>query len=457
MRLSDATRAALPADVAQPGYARTEQARGIVHLGIGAFHRAHQAVYTDDAMAAGDRDWAITGVSLRSRQVHEQLAAQDGLYTVATRDAEGERLRLIGAVREVLVAPDDPHAVAAALAAPATRIVTLTVNEKGYHLLPGGGIDTGSVAAAGGTIYHYLSQAVRDRLATGAGPMTLVSCDNMTDNGHVLRDGVAALLDGTARDWFERDWACPSTMVDRIVPATTADDLDAIEARLGQRDEGAVVTEPFRQWVIEDRFATDRPRWDVGGAQFVTDVRPYETAKLRMLNGAHSALAYLGLGAGHDYVHQAIADRAVRPTVERLMRDEAAASLDAAPGQDLRGYADALLARFANPSLEHRLAQIATDGSQKVGPRWLEALTINRARGVERTATLTALAGWLRHLRGQAGPINDPMADELAALWRANDARGMVDALFGVGGKFAGRWQADDAERAKLAELVERG
>lgn len=456
MRLSDATRGALPGDVAQPGYARGEQARGIVHLGIGAFHRAHQAVYTDDAMAAGDRDWAITGVSLRSRQVHEQLAPQDGLYTVATRDAEGERLRLIGAVREVLVAPDDPQAVAAALAAPETRIVTLTVTEKGYHRLPGGGIDTASVAAAGGTIYHYLSQAVRARHAAGAGPMTLVSCDNMTDNGHVLRDGVAALLVGAAREWFERDWACPSTMVDRIVPATTAADLDGIEARLGVRDEGAVVTEPFRQWVIEDRFATDRPRWDVGGAQFVADVRPYEAAKLRMLNGAHSALAYLGLGAGHDYVHQAIADPAVRPVVERLMRDEAAASLDAAPGQDLRGYADALLARFANPSLAHRLAQIATDGSQKVGPRWLEALTVNRARGVDRTATLTALAGWLRHLRGQAGPINDPMADDLTALWEANDARGMVDALFGANGTFAARWPADDAERATLADLVER-
>jgi fructuronate reductase len=457
VRLSEATRARLPADVAQAGYARAGQAVGIVHLGIGAFHRAHQAVYTDDAMAAGDRDWAITGVSLRSPAVREQLAPQDGLYTVATRDAAGERLRLIEAVRDVLVAPHDPHAVAAALAARATRIVTLTVTEKGYHRLPGGGVDGAAVAADGGTIYHYLAQAVRDRLAAGAGPMTLVSCDNMTDNGHVLHDGVAALLDGAALAWFERDWACPSTMVDRIVPATAADDLDRLEARIGLRDAGAVVTEPFRQWVIEDRFADARPRWDTGGAQFVADVRPYETAKLRMLNGAHSALAYLGLGAGHDYVHQAVADPAVRAIVERLMRDEAAASLDAAPGQDLPGYADALLARFANPSLAHRLAQIASDGSQKVGPRWLEALTINRARGVATPATLTALAGWLRHLRGQAGPVNDPMGDELAALWRGQDAHGMVAALFGAGGRFAARWQADDGERAALAALVEQG
>lgn len=457
MRLSEATLARVPAEVARAGYARGEQARGIVHLGIGAFHRAHQAVYTDDAMAAGDRDWAITAVSLRSPQVREQLAAQDGLYTVATRDAAGEQLRVIAAVREVLVAPHNPGAVAAALAAAATRVVTLTVTEKGYHRLPGGGVDGAAVEKAGGTIYHYLAQAVRDRHAAGAGPMTLVSCDNMTDNGHVLRDGVAALLDGAALDWFEREWACPSTMVDRIVPATAADDLDRVAAQLGMRDEGAVVTEPFRQWVIEDRFAGPRPRWDVGGAQFVADVRPYETAKLRMLNGAHSALAYLGLAAGHEFVDQAVADPAVRSVVEQLMRREAAASLDAAPGQDLDGYADALLARFANPSLAHRLAQIASDGSQKVGPRWLEALTINRARGVETPATLTALAGWLRHLRGDAGPVNDPMGDELAALWRGQDARGVVDALFGDGGRLAGRWQADDGERATLAAMVERG
>lgn len=457
MRLSEATRDRLSGEVVQAGYERQGQARGIVHLGIGAFHRAHQAVYTDDAMAAGDRDWGITAVSLRSAQVHDQLAPQDGLYTVATRDAEGERVRLIEAVREVLVAPRDPMAVAAALAAPATRIVTLTVTEKGYHRLPGGGIDGASVEAAGGTIYHYLSRAVRDRHAAGAGPMTLVSCDNMTDNGHVLRDGVASLLSGEALAWFERDWACPSTMVDRIVPATAPDDLDRLEARIGLRDAGAVVTEPFRQWVIEDRFAADRPRWDAGGAQFVADVRPYETAKLRMLNGAHSALAYLGLGAGHEFVHQAVADPAVRTVVERLMRREAAASLDPAPGQDLDGYADALLARFANPSLAHRLAQIASDGSQKVGPRWLEPLTINRARGVESPATLAALAGWLRHLRGQAGPVNDPMGDELAALWRGNDARGMVEALFGDDGTFAARWHADEGERATLAALVEQG
>ncbi len=457
MRLSEATRGALPVAVAQAGYARAEQAGGIVHLGIGAFHRAHQAVYTDDAMAAGDRNWAITGVSLRSPQVQEQLAPQDGLYTVATRDADGERLRVIEAVRAVLVAPHDPAAVAAALAAPATRIVTLTVTEKGYHRLPGGGIDGASVERAGGTIYHYLAQAVRDRHAAGAGPMTLVSCDNMTDNGHVLHEGVGSLLGGAAATWFARDWACPSTMVDRIVPATAPDDLDRIARHIGMRDDGAVVTEPFRQWVIEDRFATDRPRWDVGGAQFVADVRPYETAKLRMLNGAHSALAYLGLGAGHEFVHQAVADPAVRQVVERLMRREAAASLDAAPGQDLDGYADALLARFANPALAHRLAQIASDGSQKVGPRWLEALTINRARGVETPATLAALAGWLRHLRGQAGPVNDPMGDELAALWRDHDARGMVAALFGAGGRFAARWQADDGEADALAAMVESG
>ena len=456
MRLSQATRDLLPADVARAGYDRQAQARGIVHLGIGAFHRAHQAVYTDDAMAAGDRDWAITAVSLRSALVREQLAAQDGLYTVTERGADGERARLIEAVREVLVAPEAPDAVARALAAPDTRLVTLTVTEKGYHRRPDGGIDAAAIAGAQGTIYHYLAQAVRDRRAAGVAPLTLVSCDNLPDNGRVLHAGVAALLDGADATWFEAAWACPSTMVDRIVPATTADDLDALQRRIGLRDEGAVVTEPFRQWVIENRFAGERPRWEVAGAQFVSDVRPYEAAKLRMLNGAHSALAYLGLAAGHAFVHQAIADPAIRAVVERLMRHEAAMSLDPAPEQDLPRYADALLARFANPALPHRLAQIASDGSQKIGPRWLEPLTINRARGVDRTATLTALAAWIRHVRGGAGPVNDPLADELAALWQRHDARGVVDALFGADGRFAGRWQADDDERAVLIDAVEK-
>lgn len=454
MRLSAANADRLPPDVVRPDYERATQKRGIVHLGIGAFHRAHQAVYGDAAMAAGDRDWAITGVSLRSPDMQALLAPQDGLYTVTERSAAGEAMRLIGAVREVLVAPREPGAVAAALASPDTHIVTLTVTEKGYHRRPDGVLDMAAVRTGAGTIYHLLARAFADRRAEGLPGLTILSCDNLADNGRVLGSALAAWLEETAPDlrgWFEAECACPSTMVDRIVPAMTDARLDEVAARLGMRDEGAVVTEPFRQWVIEDRFAGPRPRWETGGAEVVAEVASYEAAKLRMLNGAHSALAYLGLAAGLDFVHQAVADPAIRPVVERLMRDEAAPTVDAAPGQDLAAYADALLARFANPALPHRLAQIATDGSQKIGQRWLAPLAVNRARGRPCPATMSALAAWVRFVRE---PAADPMGDALAARWRAAGEDGIVEALFGDGGLMPAPQALGAKEKAALTRLV---
>ena len=448
----------LAAAVARPGYDRAAQRRGIVHLGIGAFHRAHQAVYTDEAMAAGDRDWAITGVSLRSPGVRDALGPQDGLYSITERGPAGERVSLVGAVREVLAAPEDIDAVARALASPDTRIVTLTVTEKGYHRLPDGALDVAAVERAGGTIHHHLARAFAERQGAGLPGLTLVSCDNLPGNGRALKASLAAWLDRTApdlRSWFERECACPSTMVDRIVPATNPTDLDRAEALLGLRDEGAVVTEPYRAWVIEDRFAGPRPRWEAGGARFVGDVKPYETAKLRMLNGAHSALAYLGLATGHAHVHEAVADPAIRPVVERLMRREAAASLDPAPDQDLDRYADELLARFANPALPHLLAQIAADGSQKIAQRWLEPLAVNAARGRTCPATLRALAAWIVHVRGDRGPVNDPLADRLAALWARAGRDGIVDALFGDGGLYAELWRPGPEDRGVLDKRIE--
>jgi len=242
-------------------------------------------------------------------------------------------------------------------------------------------------------------------------------------------------------------------MVDRIVPATTEADLADVEARIGLRDEGAVFAEPFSQWVIEDRFAGPRPGWDKVGAELVTDVAPYEIAKLRMLNGAHSALAYLGLERGHEFVDQAVADPVLRPLVEQLMRREAATSFAPAVGQDLEGYADALLDRFANPALKHRLAQIAMDGSQKIPQRWLAGLAVHQLRGELCEAILTALAAWLRHVRG--GPlVNDPLASELAAAWRANGAAGIAPALFGTGGLITSPWQPSAAERGFLEQRL---
>lgn len=452
MRLSAATSDRLPAAVERPGYDRQAQRRGIVHLGVGAFHRAHQARYTDAAMAAGDRDWAITGVSLRSPQMRDAIAPQDGLFTLTEREEAGDRMRLIGALRDVLVAPEAPQAVIGALADPETHLVTLTVTEKGYCRLPDGKLDM-ERAAHPESLYALLAAGLLARMAGGIGGLTFVSCDNLAANGDVLAALMRAYLDRyvpALADWFDRECACPTTMVDRIVPAMSDVQRNAIAARLGMRDEGAVITETFSQWVVEDRFAGPRPRWEVAGAQFVSDVRPYEDAKLRMLNGAHSALAYLGLAAGHQHVHEAIADPAIRPLVERLMRCEAAASLDPAPGQDLSVYADRLLGRFANPALPHRLSQIATDGSQKIGPRWLTPLAINDARGRSCPATLQALAAWIVHMRGDRDPVDDPMRDEIAALWRSACAEGIVEALFGPAGLFTAIWTAPEPAAAIL-------
>jgi fructuronate reductase len=244
-------------------------------------------------------------------------------------------------------------------------------------------------------------------------------------------------------------------MVDRIVPATTPEDLDSVQATLdGVRDEGAVFTERFSQWVIEDKFAGPRPGWEDHGAQLVRDVAPYETAKLRMLNGAHSALAYLGLERGHMFVHQAIADPALRPTVERLMRAEGATSFVVAPGQDLAAYADRLLERFADPALNHRLIQIAMDGSQKIPQRWLETLAYHQHRGQQCPAILEALAAWLRHVRGDARPVDDPWAERLAQVWRDTGREGIAAALFGEHGLFAQNWRADPSALTQLTDLL---
>ena len=443
VRLAEATLAQVPAAVERFDYDRADQAIGIVHFGIGAFHRAHQAWYTDRAMDSADRDWLIAGVSLRSADVAEQMNPQDGLYTVNERGADGAKSRVVGAVREVLVAPADPERVIALLAAPSVRIVSFTVTEKGYCRAADGALD---FAQAGeGSIYRFLAEGLRRRRDAGLPGLTLMSCDNLAENGRQLARLLGEYLDRadpSLRAWFEAECTCPSTMVDRIVPATTEADRAAVAAALGVDDAAAVMTEPFSQWVIEDRFAAGRPAWDAVGAELVADVAPYETAKLRMLNGAHSALAYLGLPRGHTFVHQAVADPEVAAVVRRLMLDEAAPSIAPAPGQDMPAYAEALLARFANPALNHKLAQIAMDGSQKIPQRWLETLAHHQGHGRSCPAILQALGGWLDHLRGDPALVSDPMADRLRTLWAEAGADGIAAALFGRDGLFSGYWTA---------------
>jgi fructuronate reductase len=363
-RLSLATLQQLPRQVA-PRVDPSALPVGIVHLGIGAFHRAHQAVYTEDAIAAAGGEWGICGVSQRSPSVVEQLAPQDGLYTLAQRDGDGERLRVIGAVRELLWARQDGDQVLGRIAAPSTRLVTLTVTEKGYHHDPATNrlrLDSPEVAADlsdGGarTVIGQVVAGLARRRARDGGPITVLCCDNLPDNGRVLRELVSDFIAHSSStnglgQWIEANVRFPSTMVDRITPATTDADRARIAGELGARDDGAVVTEPFTQWVIEDDFAAGRPAWERAGAIMTEDVSPYERMKLRMLNGAHSTLAYLAQLADYELVSDAMGP--FEDVLRSLMSTDVAPTLNVPDGFDLAAYEGELLERFANPALRHR-------------------------------------------------------------------------------------------------------
>jgi len=435
----------LPQHAALPPYDRTAKQVGIVHFGLGAFTRAHQAWYTDRAMAEHGGDWMIAGVSLRKPDVAQQLNPQGGLYTLAEKSGEGTALRVIGSVSEVIVAPEAPARILDLIAAQATHILTFTITEKGYCRAPDGHLD--HAQAGGGSIYPFLRAGLARRRAAGLGGLTLLSCDNLADNGHQLRRLLGEYLadDAELAAWVAQHCTFPCSMVDRIVPATTEEDRTHVEAQLGLRDapirdEGVVMTEPFSQWVIEDDFAGPRPAWDTVGAQIVRDVAPYETAKLRMLNGAHSALAYCGLAAGYTYVHEAVADPALRALALQLMLEEAAPTIPAPEGLDLAAYAKALIARFENPALNHRLIQIAMDGSQKIPQRWLATLAANQQAGRRCPAILAAIAAWIKHLQGANGPVDDPMAEQLA---KAANGQNPITAIFGANGILPSPWRPE--------------
>lgn len=440
MRLNPERLGALPAAVARPLYDRSALRAGIVHLGAGAFQRAHLAAATEIALHAdGDLRWGITGVSLRSADTAEALLPQHGLYTLALRDAgpDGaprEALQVIGAMPRLLVAPREPGAALDAIASDATRIVSLTVTEKGYHLDPATRTlrrDDADLthdaqglqpAVAPCTTLGVIAHGLQRRRAAGRSGVTLLSCDNLSANGNTLRGLLlefASRLDTGLAAWIESECSFPNSMVDRIVPRTTDADRARIGAALGMHDAWPVVAEPFFDWVVEDRFVAGRPAWQHGGARFVADAAPFEHAKLRLVNGCHSAIAYLGVLAGWDTVDQALSQAALRRWIERLMHDEIALTLPPTPGLDPGAYGARLLQRFANPALQHRTRQIAMDGSQKIPPRWLGTVRDRLAagRGIERLAL--AVAAWLQFLGGvdEAGrsfPIDDPLADALA-------------------------------------------
>jgi fructuronate reductase len=404
-----------------------------VHLGIGAFHRAHQAVYVDDRLAAGEIDWGICGVSLRSPATADALTPQDGLYTLAIRSGAGERLRIIGAIRRILVAPNDPGALLGAMVDPAVRIVSLTITEKGYCHDPATGelrVDHPDIAAdlAGPerprSAPGVLIEAPRRRHAAGVKPFTVLCCDNLPQNGRtvgrILAQYACARDPGLGR-WVEDEVACPSTMVDRIVPATGAADRAAIAARLSISDAWPVIAEPFTQWVIEDRFGNGCPRFADAGAELVTDVAPYELMKLRLLNGSHSTLAYLGYLAGYETISDVMVDQVFVRLVQGLMDEEVTPSLNLPPGANVAGYKRLLMERFANPALRHRTWQIAMDGSQKLPQRILGTIRDRLAEGAPIPRLALGVAAWMRYATGtdeKGCPIDvrDPLAERLRSL-----------------------------------------
>lgn len=472
-RLSPSTLSDLPAGVSALVYDRAATRIGIVHLGIGAFHRAHQAVMTEAVLAAGDLVWGIAGVSLRSAETRNALAPQDGLYTVAVRDGAGDRFAVIGAVLRLLVAPEDPEAVLELMAAPDTRIVSLTVTEKGYCHLPA----TGELDEGHPDILHdlanphrprtaigFLVEALARRRQAGLAPFTVLSCDNLPANGWVTARVVtrfAALRDPELAAYVTAHGAFPSSMVDRIVPGTTEADRALVAGALGLEDAWPVMTEPFRQWVIEDRFPAGRPDWAAAGATFVADVAPFEQMKLRLLNGSHSTLAYLGALAGHETVADAMAAPGFAALLEGMMREEVSPTLPPLAGFDLAAYRAGLLARFRNPALRHRTAQIAMDGSQKLPQRLLGTIRDRLKAGAGFDRLALGVAAWMVYATGRdeaRNPVDvrDPLSSRLAAATAGKrEASALVEAYLGIREVFGDDLPASTPFRTTLVRVLD--
>jgi fructuronate reductase len=441
-RLSSNVLASLSGGITVPAYDRASVTAGIVHLGIGAFHRAHMAVYVDDLLA-DDPSWGIIGASLRRPDTKEALGPQDCLYTIAVRDAAGTHPRVIGSILSVMDANTQRDDLLALMADPAIRIVSLTVTEKGYCHDPA----TGDLDEKHPDVVHDLAnpgapksapgmlvEALARRKAAGVPAFTVMSCDNLPSNGLTAKRIVtrfAALREKALGEWVEAV-AFPSTMVDRIVPSTTDADRAEVAGLIGAEDAWPIMTEPFTQWVVEDNFPAGRPAFEKVGAQMVTDVEPFEHMKLRMLNGSHSTMAYSGYLAGYEYIAEVMGDPAYVKLIHGLMTEEAMQTLDM-PGTDLGAYRDQLLERFRNPALKHRTWQIAMDGSQKLPQRLLGTIRdrLKAGQGIERLAL--GVASWMRYVTGVGEDgadidVRDPHALKMHAI--AADAGDDPEALF---------------------------
>jgi mannitol 2-dehydrogenase len=462
-----------------PGYDRGRVTPGVVHFGVGGFHRAHQAAYHDRLMNAGEAlDWGICGVGVMpaDRRMKEALDAQDGLYTLVLKHPDGTyEPRVIGAIVEYLYAPDDPDAVIEKLAAPTTRIASLTVTEGGYnihHVTGEFDAEAPDVAhdlepgATPRTVFGLVTEALRRRRERGLAPFTVMSCDNLPGNGHLSRTvftAFARLRDPELGGWVEREVRFPSSMVDRITPVTTDADRAELRERFGIDDRWPVVCEPFTQWVLEDAFSLGRPAYEHAGVQVVDDVGPYELMKLRLLNAGHQALGFLAYLAGYRLVHEAARDPLVRAFVRGYMDEEATPTLAPVPGVDVDEYKRTLLERFSNPEVRDTIARLCAESSDRIPKFLLPVLRRQLETGGEIRHCAAVVAAWARYAEGvdeQGEPIDvvDPLRDRL--MERARRQREDPDAFIAdrdVFGDLVDDERFVAVYRSALSSLHERG
>jgi len=422
-----------------------------VHLGIGAFHRAHQAFYTESCLNSGEENWAIVGASLRSDSVKKQLHEQQGLYTLIEKGPEGEQFQIIGAVKDVLVGPENPEALIDIMSDEDIKIVSLTVTEKGYCHDPA----TGNLNFEHPDIIHdlanldkprsavgYLAAALARRKQKGLKSFTALSCDNLPNNGLTLEKVAKQFISNVDMEllrWVEANTTFPCTMIDRIVPATTDSDRQRLSESLGYFDEGAVVAEPFTQWVVEDTFCNGRPSWEKVGVEMTHDVDTYENMKLRLLNGSHSTLAYSGYLAGYETINEVMADPAFENMITIFMDREAGETLIPPTGFDIDHYTQELRDRFANPGLKHRTWQIAMDGSQKLPQRLLKTLDDQLLGAGNVDIICLGIAAWIRYVsavdeQGNKFEVLDPFAEQLQSIHQEHigDIEGLVERVLSI-------------------------
>jgi mannitol 2-dehydrogenase len=454
-RLSNATLAQLDRRIRRPSYHRQKLRARTVHIGVGGFHRAHQAVYLDELLECGAlSDWGECGMGVlpHDADMRDALREQDYLYTVLERSNDAQAARIVGPIIDFSLAPEDPQAAIERLANEETRLVSLTITEGGYFIHEGSGEFFHDAPAIQHDIHQpnapetslgYVTAALRLRRHRNIAPFTLMSCDNLQGNGHIIRKvllAFAELQDPSLHRWIADNVAFPNSMVDRITPATTQSDREQLQQRYGLNDAWPVVTEPFRQWVIEDAFCNERPPWEEVGAEIVTDVLPYELMKIRLLNASHMAMAYLGVLAGHTFVHEVMRDPIFDAFIKGFM-DEVTPVVPFIPRTSIPDYKRMLIERFANPTLNDRLARLCSEGSAKI-PKWVLPSIVELAEERRSTKLLSlVIAAWIRYLqwptdeRGNPIEIVDARADELtrAAKHLGDDPRAFIamKSLFG--------------------------